>query len=465
MTNENYRIETDSMGEVQVPENAYYGAQTQRAIDNFPISNYRFPRPFFKAIGLVKKAAAKANVDLGRLRPEVAEPIQKASQELSDGKFDDDLPVDIFQTGSGTSTNMNVNEVISNRAIEMTGGSIGDKSIHPNDHVNMGQSSNDVIPTSVHLSVLDQWKNNLKPVLEQMASVLKDKEEEFEDVIKIGRTHLQDATPVTLGQEFSGYRRQIELAITRLDRSAEDLSDVAIGGTAVGTGLNTHSEFPERVCTYLEEWLDLPVRETPNHFEAQASRDALVEFSGSLKTLAVSLMKIGNDLRWLSSGPRCGIGEISLPAVQPGSSIMPGKINPVLPESITQVAAQVIGNDAAITVGGQSGNFELNVMIPLMTYNTLESLRLLSNGVEALTDKCLTGIEANEDRCKDFVEQSLALCTSLATEIGYDRAAEIAKKAYRTGKTVREVAKEENVVSPEHLDEILDPESMLGPEE
>lgn len=452
------------MGEVKVPEEAYFGAQTQRAIDNFPVSGYRFPRAFFKAIGLVKKAAAQVNEELGKLPSEISEPIQQAAEELSQGKFDADLPVDIFQTGSGTSTHMNVNEVIANRAIEITGGEIGDKSIHPNDHVNMGQSSNDVIPTSVHLSVLDLWHNELEPHLQRMEEVLDEKQEEFQDVVKIGRTHLQDATPVTLGQEFSGYRTQVSKAIDRLDRSAEDLTELALGGTAVGTGLNTHPEFAERVCGKLREWVDLPLKEAPNHFEAQAGRDALVEFSGSLKTVAVSMMKIGNDLRWLSSGPRCGIGEMKLPAVQPGSSIMPGKVNPVLPESITQVAAQIIGNDSTVSVAGQSGNFELNVMIPVIAYNVLESIRLLSGCVNVLTEKCLKGIEANEEQCEEYVRQSLALCTSLATEIGYDQAAEIAKEAYKSGKTVRQVAEEQEVLPSEQLDELLDPETMLEPD-
>ncbi len=453
------------MGTVRVPADAYYGAQTQRAKDNFPVSGYEFTRPFLWAIGHVKKAAAVVNEDLGLLDSDTSDAIQTAAEELIQGDLDDHFPLDIFQTGSGTSTNMNANEVLANRAIELQGGEIGDRSVHPNDDVNMGQSSNDVIPTSIHLSVLREWYEKLKPALSEMQSVLEQKSEEMEDVVKVGRTHLQDATPVTLGQEIGGHAAQIRKSIRRLESSAEELKELPIGGTAVGTGLNTHPEFAERVCNHLEERTGYDVRETDNHFESQGARDALVEFSGSLRTLAVALMKIANDIRWLGSGPRCGIGEINVPAVQPGSSIMPGKINPVLAESVTQVAAQVIGSDTTVSVAGQSGNFELNVMMPVMAYNVLESQRMLTNVTTAFREKCLEEIEADEDRCEEMVEQSLALVTNLAPEVGYDRAAEIAKEAHKTGKTIREVALEKDLMSPERLDALLDPSQMLSPDE
>jgi len=461
----NERIETDSMGEIRVPADAYYGAQTQRAKENFPVSGYTFPRPFLRAIGHVKKAAAEVNEELGLVDARTASAIQRAADELIEGELDDHFPVDVFQTGSGTSTNMNTNEVLANRAIEMLGGEVGDKSVHPNDDVNRCQSSNDVIPTSIQLAVLQVWTDRLRPVLEEMEDVLREKGEAFEDIVKVGRTHLQDATPVTLGQEFSGYAAQVRRGIDRLDRAAEELKDLPLGGTAVGTGLNSHPDFAERVCARLADRTGLPVRETDNHFAAQGARDELVSFSGGLRTLAVAEMKIANDVRWLGSGPRCGIGELNVPAVQPGSSIMPGKINPVLAESVTQVAAQVIGNDQAVTVGGQSGNFELNVMKPLIAHNVLESERLLANVSDAFTSKCLEGLEPDEERCEELVEKSLALVTNLATEIGYDRAAEVAKKAHRTGKTIREVAMEEDVLPSERLEELLDPAEMVGPDE
>ncbi len=463
--NRNKRIEEDSMGTVHVPEDAYYGAQTQRAKENFPVSGYTFTRPFLWAIGHVKKAAATVNEDLGLLDSDRAGAIQTAADELIHGDLDDHFPLDIFQTGSGTSTNMNANEVLSNRAIELRGGEIGDRSVHPNDHVNMGQSSNDVIPSSIHLSVLREWYKRLKPSLEQMQSVLERKSEEMQDVVKVGRTHLQDATPVTLGQELGGHAAQIRKSIRRIDSAADELKELPIGGTAVGTGLNTHPEFADRVCSKLQDWTGYDVRETDNHFESQGARDALVDFSGSLRTLAVGLMKIANDVRWLGSGPRCGIGEMKVPAVQPGSSIMPGKINPVLAESVTQVAAQVMGSDTTVSVAGQSGNFELNVMMPVMAYNVLESQRLLANVTTAFSEKCLEQIEPDEDRCQEMVEQSLALVTNLAPEVGYDQAAEIAKEAHKTGKTIREVALERDLLPAERLDELLDPSRMLSPDQ
>ncbi len=460
-----YRTETDSMGDIQVPSEAYYGAQTQRARENFPVSGYTFPRAFLWAIGHVKKAAAVVNEQLDMLEAKTASAIRQAADELIRGELDDHFPVDIFQTGSGTSTNMNTNEVLANRAIEIRGGEVGEKTIHPNDHVNRCQSSNDVIPTSIHLSVLREWNRSLRPELEKLTDVLEEKSAEMEEVVKVGRTHLQDATPVTLGQEFSGYAAQIQRGVERLQDTADELLALPLGGTAVGTGLNSHPEFAERVCDRLAEWTGYDVYETENHFASQGARDELVSFSGALRTLAVALMKIANDVRWLGSGPRCGIGELELPAVQPGSSIMPGKINPVLAESVTQVAAQVIGNDQAVVVGGQSGNFELNVMKPLIAYNVLESERLLTNVIEAFRTKCLEALEANEERCQELVEKSLALVTNLATEIGYDRAAEIAKKAHTSGKTIREVAREEEVLEPNKLDELLDPSGMLGPDQ
>ena len=373
------RIERDSMGEFEVPVDAYYGAQTMRAVVNFPISDLRFPRSFIRALANVKLAAAHTNADLGLLDTDISAAIAAAAQEVADGKLDSEFVVDIFQTGSGTSTNMNANEVISNRAIEIMGGVIGSRSpVHPNDHVNLGQSSNDVIPTAMHLAAQTSIREVLLPALRGLQAGLERKSAEFMGVIKTGRTHLQDATPVWLGQEFTGYAGQVERGVSRVEHASEVLSEVALGGTAVGTGVNTHPEFAARVCARLSKSLGVEVRETGNHFQAQSTLDAAVEASGSLKTVAVSLMKIANDIRWLGSGPRAGIGEIELPEVQPGSSIMPGKVNPVIPESVCQVAAQVIGNDAAIVVAGQSGNFEINVMMPVTAYNLLQSIDLLA---------------------------------------------------------------------------------------
>lgn len=464
MSSDKFRIETDSMGEMKVPEKAYWGAQTQRAIENFPISDLRFPRRFLRALGMVKLSAAKANSQLGLLDEKLKNIISQAAKEVMDGNYDDQFVLDIFQTGSGTSTNMNANEVIGNRANEILGGSIGDKKpVHPNDHVNMGQSSNDVIPTCIHISVLEAIHNDLMPALKQLAEALISKEKEFDKIIKIGRTHLQDATPIRLGQEFSGYASMIQHGIKRLMNVYENLSELAIGGTAVGTGINTHPQFAQLVIKEVKRITGLEFREAENHFEAQGAKDATVEVSAVLKTIAVSLTKIANDIRWLGSGPRCGIGEILIPEVQPGSSIMPGKVNPVIAEALCMVAAQIIGNDAAVTVGGLTGNFELNVMMPVITYNLLQSIDLLSKGVLVFTEKCISGLRANETRTKELVELSLAMCTALSPKIGYDSAAKIAKQAYATGKTIREVAQELNVLPPDELNKVLDPWSMTEP--
>jgi fumarate hydratase class II len=464
MQKEGFRIETDSMGEMRVPASAYYGAQTARAIENFPISGIRFPRQFIRALGMIKLSAAQANMELGLLQRKIGNAIVKAAKEVIDGKLDEHFVLDVFQTGSGTSTNMNANEVIANRANEILGGKIGDKKpVHPNDHVNMGQSSNDVIPTAIHVSALEAIEKNLLPALKKLHRALAKKAREFDRIVKIGRTHLQDATPIRLGQEFSGYASMIEHGIRRIENTRNHLSELAIGGTAVGTGINSHPRFGKLVAKNLSKMTGISFREAENHFEAQGAKDAVVEASGVLKTVAVSLMKIANDIRWLGSGPRCGIGEILIPPVQPGSSIMPGKVNPVIAESVCQVAAQVIGNDAAITIGGQSGSFELNVMMPLMAHNLLQSIVLLSNVSQVFTDKCIVGIKADKKRCEDMIEKSLAMCTVLAPIIGYDAAAKLAKEAYETGKTVRQVALEKKILPEDELDKLLDPWSMTEP--
>ncbi|MCZ6877899.1 MAG: class II fumarate hydratase [Acidobacteria bacterium] len=455
-----YRIEKDSMGEMQVPADSYYGAQTQRAVLNFPISNLRFPRPFIRALGLIKKAAAGTNLELGLLEEGLASAIVQAADEVIEGKLDDQFVVDIFQTGSGTSTNMNTNEVIANRAIQILGGKIGSRRVHPNDHVNMAQSSNDVIPTAIHVSALEEIEKTQVPALKQLHASLKAKAREFDEVVKIGRTHLQDAVPIRLGQEFSAYASMMENAIRRMESVRFSLSELAIGGTAVGTGLNCHPKFAAGVVEKLSEWTEVPFREASNKFEALASKDAAVETSSMLKTVACSLMKIANDLRWLGSGPRCGIGELLLPPTQPGSSIMPAKVNPVIPEAVTMIAAQVIGNDVTISIAGQSGNFELNVMKTVIAYNLLQSIDLLSNGCIVLSQRCVDGLVANRERCQELVERSLAMVTALAPKIGYDKAAEIAKEAYQTGRTVREIAQEKKVLPEKELEQTLDPWSM-----
>lgn len=464
MQEETFRLESDSMGQVRVPASAYYGAQTQRAVENFPISDLRFPREFIEALGLIKRSAAKVNLELGYLTPEVAEAIMEAAGEVEAGKHDAQFVVDIFQTGSGTSTNMNANEVIGNRAIEILGGKLGSKSpVHPNDHVNRGQSSNDVIPTAIHLATALAISRGLLPALAACEQEFAATAARFDTVVKIGRTHLQDATPVRLGQEFGGYARQLTLVRERIERALAELMELALGGTATGTGLNAPAGFAARVIALLAAETGLPLVEAKDHFAAQGGQDALVAASAALRGLAVALTKIGNDLRWLSSGPRCGLGEISLPPVQPGSSIMPGKVNPVIIESLLQVAVQVMGNDWAVACGGQAGNLELNVMLPVMGYNLLQSVALLKNGLDNFLEKCLKGITANEERCRELVEKSLALCTALAPAIGYDRAAHLAHLAYESGKSVREVALEDGVLPPEELERVLNPEEMTRP--
>jgi fumarate hydratase class II len=459
---EETRIERDSMGEMRVPIDAYYGASTQRAMLNFPISDLRFPREFIRALGQIKQSAARVNASLGTIDTHIAEAIIQAAQEVIDGKLDEHFVLDIFQTGSGTSTNMNANEVIANRASELLGGSRGSRKVHPNDHVNFGQSSNDVIPTAIHLSALVSIEHDLVPALQELQKTLQEKGDEFMPVIKTGRTHLQDATPIRLGQEFLGYAGQIERGIARVRHAQRELSEVALGGTAVGTGVNTHQEFAARVSQHLSELNGVKVSETSNHFQAQSTLDNIVEASGALNTLAVSLMKIANDIRWLGSGPRAGIGEIDLPAVQPGSSIMPGKVNPVIAESVCMVCAQVMGNHTTITVAGQSGNFEINVMMPVSAYNLLQSITLLAAVARNFSRQCITGLKATT-KGPEMVERGLAICTALAPVIGYDAAADISKQAYKTGKTVREVACEKTQLSEEELARILDPAAMTLP--
>lgn len=460
MARQKYRIETDSMGAIKVPADAYYGAQTRRAVLNFPISGVGFPPRFIRALALIKSAAAAVNQELGLLDRKTAQAIGAAAAEIMKGQHQKEFLVDIFQTGSGTSTNMNVNEVIANRALAILKKPRGSKAIHPNDHVNMNQSSNDVIPTAMHVAALTAIRGELLPSLQELQRALARKAKEFDRIVKIGRTHLTDATPVRLGQEFGGYARQIELSHERVKAAAAGLEELALGGTAVGTGINAHPEFARRVIEKISAISGIRFRETKNHFEAQAAKDAVVHVSGSLKTLAVSLTKIANDLRWLSSGPRCGIGEIHLPDLQPGSSIMPGKVNPVICESVLQVAAHVIGSDATIALCGQAGNFELNVMMPIMALRLLEAIEFTANVVRALTEKSIVGIEANRQRCNELVEQSLALATALAPVIGYDQAAEIAKEALRTGKTVREVAQARRLVPEQQLSTLLNPWRM-----
>ncbi len=461
--NNQFRTESDSMGPMQVPADAYYGAQTARAMENFPISNVRFPRQFIRALGLIKKHAAAANTSLDLLPQNISSAIRQAAQEVIDGKWDAEFVVDIFQTGSGTSTNMNTNEVIANRACEISGGKRGDKSVHPNDHVNRGQSSNDVIPTAIHLAALDGIIHVLVPALEELQAALDKKAGEFDSILKIGRTHLQDATPIRLGQEFGGYASQIQHGIARMKALEKHLGELPLGGTAVGTGINTHLEFSRRTIAGIGAEIKLNLREALNHFEAQGAIDALVEASGALKTLAVSLIKIANDVRWLGSGPRCGLGEIKLPATQPGSSIMPGKVNPVMCEMVIQVGAQVIGNDAAVAFAGTFGNFELNTMLPVTAHNLLQSIELLTSASRVFARRCIAGLEADAQKCESNIEKSLAMCTSLAPVIGYDKAAKIAKIAYETGRTVREVALETSGLDKDKIAELLDARSQTEP--
>ncbi|MGD9028481.1 MAG: class II fumarate hydratase [Anaerolineae bacterium] len=458
------RTDRDSMGEVALPDDALWGAQTQRAVENFPISELRFGRRFIHALGHVKQACARANMDLGLLAQPLGEAILRACEEVIAGQWDDQFPVDVFQTGSGTSTNMNANEVIANRAIQILGGQIGGKTpVHPNDHVNMGQSSNDVIPTAIHVAATLALREELIPALEDLHAALVDKAEAFDPIVKTGRTHLQDATPIRMGQVFAGYAAQARKSVERARRGVQAMRELPLGGTAVGTGLNRPVAFPQRAIALINEALGTEFVEAENHVEANAARDGVVEASGELKTIAVSLTKIANDIRWLGSGPRNGLGELTLPAVQPGSSIMPGKVNPVMAEALILVAAQVIGHDAAITLGGLGGYFELNLMMPLLAYDLLHSIEWLANGVRAFTDRCVVGIEANEERCRQMVERSLALATALAPAIGHDRAAEVAKEAHRTGRTVREVAESGGVLPPAELDAALDVYRMTKP--
>jgi fumarate hydratase, class II len=474
-----FRIEKDSMGDVKVPAKAYYGAQTQRAVENFPISGQPLPKSLIRALGLVKAASAIVNRELGKLKAEVAEPIIRAAREVANGKFDDQFPIDVYQTGSGTSSNMNANEVISNRAIEITGGDRFDKKkpIHPNDHVNMGQSTNDMFPTAIHVAAAQLIQDALIPALTRLRDVLAGKAKEWDGIIKIGRTHLADATPVRLGQEFSGYARQLDLAMDRSRRALAAVLELPAGGTAVGTGINTHPRFGAKVAEVLAKETRIPFVEAVNHFEANASRDGLVECSGQLRAIAVSLFSLANNIRWLGSGPRCGFYEVMLPDRQPGSSIMPGKVNPVMCESLMQVAARVIGNDQTISFSGATGGqFELNIMMPVMGLATLESVQLLASCVNAFVDFCALEMEANRPQCEKQVEQSLAMVTSLNPLIGYDAAAAVAKEAFKSGKTVRELCLEKirggnlkkketgDVVREAELNAALDPRSMTEPE-
>jgi fumarate hydratase, class II len=451
-----FRTEKDTMGEVRVPAQAYFGAQTQRAVENFPISGIRFPRRFIQALGLIKWAAARANEDLGLLESRLADAIRGASEQVASGELDEEFVVDVFQTGSGTSTNMNANEVIANRGTEIVGGERGSKEIHPNDHVNMCQSSNDVIPSAIRLAALLGIADDLIPALERLEAALTDKATAFDDVVKVGRTHLMDATPVRLGQELSGYATQVARGIERLRSAQERLAELPLGGTAVGTGINAHPEFAPRAIAALADRTGQPLREAEDHFEAQGSQDALVEASGALKTVAVSLMKIANDVRWMGSGPRGGIGELRLPSLQPGSSIMPAKVNPVITEVVRQVAAQVIGNDTSVTVGGALGDFELNVMMPVMAHNLLQSVDLLTSAATIFRERCIDGLEADAERARALVEQSFPIITALVPKIGYEAAADIAKEALATGRGVREIAAERKVLSPQELEEALD---------
>jgi fumarate hydratase, class II len=455
-----HRMEKDSLGEMQVPADALWGASTQRAVENFPISDLRFPRSFIAALGTIKKAAAETNAALDLLDGDLTDAIVRAADEVIRGDHDRHFVLDIFQTGSGTSTNMNANEVIANRATQLR----GDRGrVHPNDHVNAGQSSNDVIPTAMQVAACVSIRGELIPALEQLRDSLKRKAQEFDHIVKSGRTHLMDATPVRLGQEFGGYAAQIELGIRRVREAERDLLDLPLGGTAVGTGINTPPTFAADAIARIAGSTGIEFREADNHFERQGTRDTIVYAHGALNTLAVSLMRIANDIRLLGSGPRAGINEITLPAIQPGSSIMPGKVNPVISEAVTMVAAQVMGNHAAITVGGTGSYFELNVMMPIMAHGMLQSITLLANASRVLAEKCVDGIVANEDRCRELLEGNLSLATALAPRIGYDEAAAIAKQAFREGKTARAVARERGTLTDAELDELLDARAMTEP--
>lgn len=449
---------------MQLPAGALYGATTQRAVENFPVSGIPVSRDFIRSLSVIKATCAEVNSKLGKLDSKLAASIVAACEAIERGKYDAHFPIDVFQTGSGTSTNMNFNEVAANVANVALGSAVGTKKpVHPNDHVNQGQSSNDIIPTAIHVTAAVMITENLVPALKGLRATLQKKSEEFASIVKTGRTHLQDATPILLGQEFSGYENQVKKSIERIERALPGLCELAVGGTAVGTGINTDAQFGKHVSERLAKKFKVPFREAENHFEAQASKDACVEMSGALKAAAVALTKIANDFRWLASGPRCGFAEILLPPVQPGSSIMPGKVNPVIPESLLQVCAQVIGNDLTITLGGQSGSFELNVMMPLISHNLLQSIQILANGVKLFDRKCAQGVTANVARINETVERSLMLATPLAPVVGYDKAAEISKKAFLENKTVRQVAMETLDLSKEQLSEILDPAKMVVP--
>jgi len=452
-----FRIERDSMGEMQVPVNAYYGASTARAVENFPISALRFSRRFIQALGRIKAAAARANMQLQLLDERLGKAIEQAALEVAAGRFDGEFVVDVFQTGSGTSTNMNANEVIATRAIELLGGDRGARSlVHPNDHVNMGQSTNDVFPTAIHLAAMDAVENHVLPALRELAHAFQAKAVEFADVVKAGRTHLQDAVPITLGQEFSGYTSVVRHGIVRVENCRKHLAELPIGGTALGTGLNAEPQFAARVVTELRALTGHLFARADNAFEAMQNRDACVELSGAVKTIAVGLMKIGNDLRLLSSGPRTGLNEIELPATQPGSSIMPGKVNPVIPEAVNMIAAHIIGNDATVGIAALNGNLDLNVMMPVIAHNLLESLELLGSAAKVLADKCVRGITANVAQCRAYAERTAALVTAVAPILGYDAAAKIFKRALEEDKPIRQAILDEGLIPKERLDEILD---------
>ncbi len=458
-----HRIEKDSMGEIEVPSNRYWGAQTQRSLENFKIGHDTFPREMIRALGILKKCAAKTNGELDNLEKEKSELIQKAADKVIAGELDENFPLVVWQTGSGTQTNMNSNEVIANFANELKSGNLTEKFIHPNDDVNRGQSSNDTFPTAMHIAVAEQAVHVLIPALKKLKKALEDKQKEFEDIVKIGRTHFMDATPLTLGQEFSGYVHQVSQGILRVEGALQNVYALALGGTAVGTGLNTHVEFAVKAAENIAKETGLPFKTAPNKFEALAAHDALVEMSGALKTVAVSLMKIGNDIRMLGSGPRCGIGELALPANEPGSSIMPGKVNPTQSEALTMVCAQVMGNDVAVSVGGCTGHFELNVFKPMIVFNVLNSIRLLADASVSFTDNCVMGIEANKERIKTLLNESLMLVTALNPHVGYDNAAKIAKHAFEKNTTLKKSAVELGFLTEKKFDEIVVPESMMGP--
>jgi fumarate hydratase class II len=459
-----YRTETDSMGDIKVPANCYYGAQTARSLIHFDIGWETMPREIIRAMGILKKAAAMTNAELGLLPKEKNDLLVQAADEVIEGKLDEHFPLHVWQTGSGTQSNMNSNEVIANRAIEIAGGILGSKDpVHPNDHVNMGQSSNDTFPTAMHIAAVERIHHHLIPAITDLHQAFEKKTAEFNDIIKIGRTHLMDATPLTLGQEFSGYTMQLKNSIDRIQSCLPRLYQIALGGTAVGTGLNTHRDFPVKVAATIAEITGLPFITAENKFEALAAHDAIVEASGVLKTIACSLMKIGNDIRLLGSGPRCGIGELNLPANEPGSSIMPGKVNPTQSEAMTMVAAQVIGNDTAVNVGGAMGHFELNVFKPMMIYNLLQSIRLIGDACVSFNKHCVVGIEPNKEQIKAHLTNSLMLVTALNPHIGYDNAAKVAKKAHQEGTTLKEAVVALNLLTAEEFDEKVRPEKMTGP--